>query len=995
MTQRLRTARLAVGLALALLGISAAPAAAEAGDARAAAAEASLTGTIGIFPVELLDLALSEAEVAQGDPDETVTETLLSIDLPIIGPVPLVSADAVTSTASSNHIRSHASSMLTDVSVNLPVGVLPTVLTLDTIGSSATCHIVDPPTAEVIPPVSATLLGVPIDVELDQDIEVDIGIAQAVLRFEEITLTTDTATAIGVELALDVSILGVATLDLDLTLANSACERGIAQLPTAGSLDPDSGPETGGTEVCVSGTNFVPDHTTVNIGTETVPATEVEVIDDGMTACFISPPHTPGVVDVTVETPGGVSTPPLAFEYIPVGPGQPVALTIDPDSGPEAGGTLITITGANFVVDETSVHIGGITVPASEVNVVSETELQFTTPAHAAGVVDVTVETVSGGESDPPLAFTYLAQPVASTIDPASGPETGGTVVTITGDNFVPGETSVTIGGILVPASEVTVIDAMTLEFETPPHDPGVVDVTVETAGGVSDPPLAFEYIEGGPGQPVTTSIDPSSGPATGGTEVCISGENFVPGETIVHIGTETVPANEVEVNVDGTMACFVTPPHAPGVVDVTVETPGGVSDPPLDFEYLEGGPGQPVATDIEPDSGPETGGTTVVIVGDNFVPDQTSVHIGGNTVPPEQVLVFNATTLSFVTPPHAPGTVDVTVETPDGESDPPLAFEYLEEGGEDQRLPVALEVDSSTVISDGNRVFELGERVEVAPEWLNDSADPVDLNGTGANFTGPAGPTYNLVDAAAGYGMVAAGASASCQETGDCYETEVGPEGAPRPNRHWDTTFDETLSEGTEHTWTLHIGESFVDTSRSHLFYRFIETIFHHGITAGCTATDYCPGGANTRAQMAVFVLRGAEGADFTPLPCTPDAERFDDVPATSNFCPWIEELAERGVVTGCDGDSYCPGAPITRAQMAIFLLRSLEGSDYTPPECSQVFTDVPCPSQFADWIEDLFLRGITEGCTASEYCPAEPLTRGQMGVYLTRTFGLVLYGP
>jgi hypothetical protein len=68
----------------------------------------------------------------------------------------------------------------------------------------------------------------------------------------------------------------------------------------------------------------------------------------------------------------------------------------------------------------------------------------------------------------------------------------------------------------------------------------------------------------------------------------------------------------------------------------------------------------------------------------------------------------------------------------------------------------------------------------------------------------------------------------------------------------------------------------------------------------------------------MAVFVLATKEPG-FTPPACgTP---RFNDVPASSPFCRWIEELARRGVVTGCGGGNYCPTAAVTREQMAVFI--------------------------------------------------------------------------
>jgi len=79
----------------------------------------------------------------------------------------------------------------------------------------------------------------------------------------------------------------------------------------------------------------------------------------------------------------------------------------------------------------------------------------------------------------------------------------------------------------------------------------------------------------------------------------------------------------------------------------------------------------------------------------------------------------------------------------------------------------------------------------------------------------------------------------------------------------------------------------------------------------------------------------------------------------------------------------------------MAVFLLKGRYGSSTVPPPCAGIFADVACPSPFADWIEELAAEGITAGCGAGNYCPDAPNTRGQMAVFLTRTFGLLLYGP
>jgi hypothetical protein len=118
-----------------------------------------------------------------------------------------------------------------------------------------------------------------------------------------------------------------------------------------------------------------------------------------------------------------------------------------------------------------------------------------------------------------------------------------------------------------------------------------------------------------------------------------------------------------------------------------------------------------------------------------------------------------------------------------------------------------------------------------------------------------------------------------------------------------------------------------------------------------------------------------------------------FPDVPCSSTFAPWIEALAAEGVTTGCGGGNFCPDNLVTRRQMAVFLLKSEHGSSYVPPGCAGIFDDVPCPGGAAvDFIEQLSAEQITGGCSISPplYCPDGTSTRGQMAVFITKTFGL-----
>jgi len=297
-----------------------------------------------------------------------------------------------------------------------------------------------------------------------------------------------------------------------------------------------------------------------------------------------------------------------------------------------------------------------------------------------------------------------------------------------------------------------------------------------------------------------------------------------------------------------------------------------------------------------------------------------------------------------------------------------------------------------------GNGVFEPGETQVLQTAWINDTAEVVDgILGQSELFTGPFGATYTINDGEALYDVLPTGQSKSCIDEADCFSVTVS-DAIPRPVQHWDALFQEDTNMSVHHTWVLHLGESFPDVTPAHPFYKFVETLFHKGVTTGCAGgVDYCPGNPVTRAQMAVFLLKAKYGSAHLPPPCTGTV--FTDVPCTGGgFDPWIEELAGLQITGGCGGGNYCPNNTVTRQQMAVFLLKAFEGAAYVPPTCAGVFDDVPCTpgTGFSDWIEELYDRGITGGCSVVplEYCPTNPNNRGQMAVFLVKTFGLVLYG-
>jgi triacylglycerol esterase/lipase EstA (alpha/beta hydrolase family) len=185
----------------------------------------------------------------------------------------------------------------------------------------------------------------------------------------------------------------------------------------------------------------------------------------------------------------------------------------------------------------------------------------------------------------------------------------------------------------------------------------------------------------------------------------------------------------------------------------------------------------------------------------------------------------------------------------------------------------------------------------------------------------------------------------------------------------------------------------TFADAPTYHWAWNFIERLYGAGITGGCGSSPmrYCPEDTVTRAQMAVFLERGIHGASYVP-PAVGAGTGFGDVPPSYWSASFIKQLVIDGITVGCGSGNYCPEQPVTRAQMAVFLLRSKHGGSYVPPGvgAGTGFGDVPANYWSAAWIKQLVTEGITSGCGGGNYCPEQPVTRAQMAVFLVRTFNL-----
>jgi len=353
-----------------------------------------------------------------------------------------------------------------------------------------------------------------------------------------------------------------------------------------------------------------------------------------------------------VTTAGGTSNTTINYTYV----SPPTVTSVTPASGPSSGGTSVVIAGTNLT-GASAVSFGGTAATTFTVN--NPSAITATAPAHAAGAVDVTVTTAGGtsatGAGD---QFTYIGPPTVTSVTPSSGPTAGGTSVTITGTGFT-GASAVKFG--TTAATTFTVNNPTQITATAPAHAAGTVDVTVTTTGGTSATGAGdqFTYVAA----PTVTSVSPTSGTTAGGTSVVITGTNLT-GASAVNFGGTAATTFTVD---SATQITATSPAHAAGAVDVTVTTVGGTSATGAADQYtFVTPPSPPTVTGVAPASGPDTGGTSVVITGTNFT-GVSAVDFGATAA--TTFTVDSATQITATAPAHAAGVVDVTVTAAGGTS--------------------------------------------------------------------------------------------------------------------------------------------------------------------------------------------------------------------------------------------------------------------------------------------------------------------------------------
>ena len=359
----------------------------------------------------------------------------------------------------------------------------------------------------------------------------------------------------------------------------------------------------------------------------------------------------------------------LASTPNPPTPGSnpaPSVASITPNTGTTTGGTTVTIMGTGFLSGAT-VKVGGTS--ATGITVVNSTSITASTPAHAAGAVNVVVTNTDAQSGTMTGGYTYTTPPPANpaptvtSITPNTGPTSGATAVTIMGTGFLAGAT-VKLGG--TSATGVTLVNSTSITATTPAHAAGAVSVVVTNTDAKSGT-LTNGYTYPAPPAPAPTvaTITPNSGTTNGGTAVTITGTGFLAGASVKMGGTSAT----VLAVVNSAIITATVPAHTAGAVDVVVtntDTKSGTLTSGYTYTAPSGSNPAPTVTAITPNSGVTTGGTTVTVTGTGFLAGAT-VKMSGTSA--TSVALVNSTTITAATPAHAAGAVSVVVTNTDAKT--------------------------------------------------------------------------------------------------------------------------------------------------------------------------------------------------------------------------------------------------------------------------------------------------------------------------------------
>ncbi|KCV69610.1 hypothetical protein H696_04029 [Fonticula alba] len=297
----------------------------------------------------------------------------------------------------------------------------------------------------------------------------------------------------------------------------------------------------------------------------------------------------------------------------------PQVTSITPTLGPKTGDTVVTLK-AYLPADDPVVAVRFDNYPCEYLKV-STSEIECITPRVLnAGQLRVYIVTEKGGSSSEPIMFTFLEPPVVSSISPSSGPMSGGTRVNIVGEHF--GSTTDDIESITladVPCKSITLRNSTHLSCTSGASSNSIRGNVIVT------------NVHSGPGGSKSVQFTYNLGPLQGGTTVTISGHLLGDSlDDILLVTLAGLPCLNVQIANNGDITCTSSPSAEPlsGPVIVTTRS-GGASDGEAVFTYNL----PPHVRSVTPDSGPQTGNTQILIVGESLGQnraDVLDVTVGG-----------------------------------------------------------------------------------------------------------------------------------------------------------------------------------------------------------------------------------------------------------------------------------------------------------------------------------------------------------------------------
>lgn len=323
-----------------------------------------------------------------------------------------------------------------------------------------------------------------------------------------------------------------------------------------------------------------------------------------------------------------------AFTYIYPGP---TIRSITTSTGPISGGTTILIYGA-FFKDIASVTLGGISVTSFAVISTSQITCVIPSGTYTGEALDIVVTNTTSISTTLRSAFIYAAPadmftPFITSLSVVRGDVFGGTDITIRGKNFV-GITSVTIGGSAVTLYSITSASQLIIQ-QTPvgTYTGTAVDIVVTNEYGSFTLYKCFTYVYK---SPTLVSSSVASGTLRGGTSLTLTGTNFYLVSSVIVTGVAVSTFTVVSpTTISCTTSAMITNVDTLG--DIIVRATFGTATLSRSFTYLTDP--KPVITSLSPSTASILGGTTLSILGANFL-DVSSITI--DTVPVTTFTIIN-----------------------------------------------------------------------------------------------------------------------------------------------------------------------------------------------------------------------------------------------------------------------------------------------------------------------------------------------------------------